>query len=204
METGTDVSSNLSFEQSVLGDYDTLFDREVIINFNSKEKRIIRLKILKKQDEEGATEEICIEMIDDNNICFCVECIITPDKFKEIKKENSLLIDFEQFPKSVIELLELSVKSPKEAEIIFTFDENTLDGTISFIQTLRLRKVVIFKLNFVRSSDEFTKAEVQHRFNKARTELQKKTKILESKLAKIESINPSYAKQVWKIIEAIE
>lgn len=186
-------------DPTIANGYKPVFDREIVYKVGDK-NAIYRTRILSLTDDDSLSE-IRFELFNDDDINFLYECSLTSSEYQDFQKENQLTIKFEGFADSVITLLENSVKKPKEYECRFSFSEEKGTATIKFFQTLRLRKVEIFGLEFHVSEKEFIEAHAQHRFNKFKNELAQKKRAYEETIRKIEAKNPSIAK---RIVEAVK
>jgi len=180
--------------------FKSVFDREIIYKVDGKNV-IYRTRILNLYVDNNQLSEVRFELFNDDDINFLYDSSLTANEYEQFQKENQLTIKFEGFGQSVQTLLENSVKNPKEYECKFTFSEDKETASIEFFQTLRLRKVEIFGLQFHRSEKEFIEAQAQYRFNKYKSELEKKKREYDEIIRKIEAKNPSIAK---RIVDAVD
>ena len=109
-------------------------------------------------------------------------------------------IEFNQFSDSIIELLENSVKKPKDYTTKLALDPEDGSGVMTFLQVLRLRSVEVFHLDFEQSSEEFTQKQAQYRFQKLKIELQKKANDLKQNYTFLEEKRPALTRQIQQSI----
>lgn len=193
-----------TFDPSLLAGYEIVFNREINLffsYFNDKEeseKRIVRFRILEKH--ESSLEEIRMEIFSENDITFMLESVITTQTFRDLAEKNRLRIKFEDFSHSVIDLLEKSVTAPNDCQIKYQQNED-YSGRLVFMQTLRLRQLEVFSIDFVLSQDDLVRSQAQYRFNRLKMELDQKNEEYKQQLQRLEAKNPSFAKQIRKSVE---
>ena len=90
--------------------------------------------------------------------------------FEDFKKKFSLLIDFDKFAQSVIDLLNMAVKTPDGCKASLEIGEDI--ASLAFLRILKLRSVEVLKLEFVQSDPEFTRKKAQGRFQKVQADYQ--------------------------------
>jgi hypothetical protein len=192
-------------DPSLLAGYTMLFNREINLFFvfpddSDPEQRIVRIRILEKNNREGALEEIRIEILTEKDLAFALECKIGSTEFQEIQSQNRLRIEFEGFANSIADLLKRSVEKAKEYQVKFV-QGGDYGGNLVFYQILRLRSVEVFRLAFVQCADEFVRNSVQYRFNKLKIDLMEKTQEFDEQMRKLEYKNASLAKHIKGAIE---
>lgn len=193
-----------TFDPSILAGYESIFNREINIQFyypniDEPDKRIVRIRILEKQ-EGSSLEEIRMEISSEADISFLLESVIGSEQFSSLQSMNRLRIEFSKFSRSVAELLEKSVTAPTEYEVKFEQRED-YGGRLVFMQKLRLRQVEVFSIEFVLADDDLVRNQAQHRFNKLRMELAQKSNEYEQQMQRLEKKNPSLARNIRKSVE---
>lgn len=180
----SDQNSSLIADEITLFDPDAIegyvesFNKEIPLTFKNGDEKtvsmVVRIRVLQKGDSENL-ESIKIEMFNDEDLTFFQECIIEKEQFSEMREKTlkNCRIEFEKMPSSIIELLENSVRKAEQYSIQYL--EKGGSGSLLFMQSLRLRSVEIFRLEFQASSDEFTKKQAQFRFRKLQIELQNRS-----------------------------
>lgn len=200
-----------TFDPSLLAGYEIVFNREINLYFSyfdsddkgkgnetEEEKRIVRFRILEKR--EDSLEEIRMEIFSEADITFMLESVITTQSFRDLSAKNRLRIKFEDFSRSVIDLLEKSVTAPDDCQIRYLQNED-YSGRLVFMQTLRLRKLEVFSIDFVLSQDDLVRNQAQYRFNRLKMELDQKSEEYKQQMQRLEAKNPSFAKQIRKSVE---
>ena len=175
--------------------YELQFDKELSLEFRNyenqeSETKMVRFRILTKPDEK--TEElgyVRFEIIDDADLFFFVEAQFNPDEFEQMKKEDQLLIEFEDFPREVQTMLEDSLKPSSESEVKFVEDEDG-SGVMEFNQLLDLKSVEIFRLKFVPSQPDFVGEQAQYRYSVLAFELARKKALCAEFTRQMQSKNP--------------
>ena len=148
-----------SMDPTTLEGYSIRFNKEIRVIFNNEEITV-RFRIFERGDNESL-EEVRIEMLIDSNVGLFLVSTVTAKDFDKIKAENRLRVDFFDFTKSVIDLLERSVKHRDETFIHFEQNED-FSGDLTFSQKLKLRKVKVFGLHFEMESEDFMRKQIQH------------------------------------------
>ena len=184
------------------------FDKEIRIKFiyenedskyeeedteeEERELRIVRFRIFEKIENQHL-EYVRLEIEDDQNVSFFIESQIDENLFNELQNANRLRIGFDEITKSIIDLLEKSVKQENNYKIVFRQDKD-FGGTLTFLQSLKLRNVTIFSLNFRIASSEFIRLQVQYRFNKVKHNLRKRETEIEEQFSNIKKKSPTQEK----------
>lgn len=192
-------------------DYKLLFNKEIFVNFitfqdKKENEEIVRFRIFCKGSPSNP-DEVRIEMTMDTNVCLFLECTVTSDDFSTIKQQNKLRVEFNNFVPSVVDLLERSVKKsddPKGEQYLVQFKQDQdYNGTLVFLQKLKLRIVEVFTLHFDVSAEDFVRKQVQYRFNKIKNEYMLKENEINEHFRRISDKNPSLAKQINNDVKKI-
>lgn len=198
-----------TFDPTLLIGYDLKFSIKTQVQLstdieqNSEEEspeiRLLCLRIFEKKGDANKLEELRIEIMDDLDVAFFLECSVDESSFQTIQANNRLQITFSQFPQSLIELFERSVKAPESIKLKLNI-ERDYNCVFTICQALRLRLVKVFSLDFRSSPTDFIRSQVQYRFNQLKMDAQQKSQDIETKFAKIKSKNPQFAEQLRKSI----
>jgi hypothetical protein len=187
------------FDPSAADGFSFVFNNEVKVAFPSSAPRIIRFRVLTKEDS-GTTEAVRFELTSESDLRFYLVSSFDSESFQELAKAYKLRVAFDAFAQSVKELLTKSVTSPKDFQIEFRTEDGA-NGDLVFIQILRLRRVAILGIAFRPAPDSFVVACVQHRFNSLRMELQQASQEYQALTARLEEKNPTLGRQVRKFVE---
>ncbi|OHS96500.1 hypothetical protein TRFO_09876 [Tritrichomonas foetus] len=194
-----------AMDPTILAGYKIKFDKEVKIaiadsqNSQNEEIRIIRVRIAEKTENNNLSE-VRIELEDNLDVGFFNECTITASEFDQLQSSNRLRVNFKDFTNSIKDLLEKSVKTPESYQLIFKQDDD-YGGDLTFIQSLKLRRVVVFSLHFVLSPHDFIRTQVQYRFNKVKLELKLREDEIDTKFKQVKSRSPAQEKILRSSIE---
>ncbi|OHT08036.1 hypothetical protein TRFO_23670 [Tritrichomonas foetus] len=90
-------------------------------------------------------------------------------------------------------------KSGQNYSIQLNINED-YSAKVKFLQMLRLRAVEVFSLDFESAPNEFIRAQIQHRFNQLKMEVQSRAQEFEMKFDRLKSKNPQLADQVYKTV----
>ena len=176
-----------SMDPTTLEGYSIRFNKEIRVIFNNEEITV-RFRIFERGDNESL-EEVRIEMLIDSNVGLFLVSTVTAKDFDKIKAENRLRVDFFDFTKSVIDLLERSVKHRDETFIHFEQNED-FSGDLTFSQKLKLRKVKVFGLHFEMESEDFMRKQIQFRYNRIKHEMKLKDEEINKTFHRLKEKNP--------------
>lgn len=169
-----------------------IYKCEVILDLHEKDSDevqkdldvLFRIFIIENGD---TLENVRIEMTTDQNIFFVYNAEFNSETFEEVKSQQNLDIEFNEFPSVLQEMFEYSSKSkrgqPNPYQISFFFGHDST-CTLSFQQKLRFKTVEIYSLNFLPASPESIQLIAQYRISS----LIEEEKALKSQLADISSI----------------
>jgi hypothetical protein len=202
----SDTSDDLSLlaetraqsDPSVSEGVSILFNNEVPITFPESEvPQIVRVRVLEKRESELApVESVRLELRREDQVEFYLVASFVEREFAAFAEQNKLTVEFGNFSRSLIDLFTRSVKQPKDYRVQFEHGNELV-----FIQTLRLRAVEVFRITFTNGPEEFVRRHVQFRFNTLKLELQRTTQEYTLLMSKLESKNPSLARQIKKVVE---
>ncbi|KAK8895599.1 hypothetical protein M9Y10_024069 [Tritrichomonas musculus] len=205
-----------TFDPTMLIGYDLRFtcDSKVQISLENQENqenqeqeskesdpefRTLRFRVFDKGGEGIGLEEIRVEIFHEKDVGFFLECVIDNTGFQKIVTENNLQVNFSQFEQSLIEMIEKSVKKPDLIHLRLKLTDD-YNGVLTFRQTLRLRSIDVFSLQFQTASSEFIRSQVQYRFNQMKMEAQQKVQEIETKFGRLKSKNPQFAEQMRRSV----
>jgi hypothetical protein len=183
--------------------FDICFNNEVPVSFRTEsgfEPRAIRVRVLERNSDSGL-DEVRLEITDDENIASYLLCSVPASAYPDLAKSNGLKAEFKDFSSSITSLLTRSVEKPAEYQLQFIKGEDD-SGQLIFLQKLRLRSVTIFTLDFIQAGADFVRKQAQFRFNALKVELQRKSKEYDNQMSRLESKNPSLAKQMRNSVES--
>jgi hypothetical protein len=202
----SDTSDDLSLlaetrpqsDPSVSDGFSIVFNNEVPIAFpESDVPQIVRVRVLEKRESGLApVEGVRLELRREDQVEFYLTASFVKREFEAFAKQNRLTVEFDSFSRSLIDLFTRSVKQPKDYKVQFEHSDELV-----FIQTLRLRAVEVFRIAFTPGSEDFVRRHVQFRFNTLKIELQRTTQEYTLLMSKLESKNPSLARQIKKVVE---
>jgi hypothetical protein len=197
------AESHSQYDPTVIDGFSPLFNKEVRITFvipdRPPDSRIVRARIFARGDPENI-QAIRLEITQEAELKFYLVCSLDAAGFEALEKAHNLRPAFSDFSKSVIDLLERSVRFPKEHQLEFRSGDG-VSGSLAFIQMLRLRKVEVFVLDFQPAPDEFVKRQAQFRFNSLKVELEKVSQGYATLTNRLEEKNPHLVKQIKETVE---
>ena len=179
--------------------YEVFYDKEISLQYRNSENqesldRVVRLRVMTYK-EDTILQQMKFEILDDSDLYYFVESIINEEKFRQLKKEYQLNIDFESFPDEVRFMLDDCQTTDGETQVIFV-EENDGSGAMLFSQALDLKSVEVLKLKFDLVDPEFVQKQVQYRFDQMRAFLDKNKAILAEFNKQMHSKSPILLKSI--------
>jgi hypothetical protein len=185
-------------DPSVSEGFSIVFNNEALITFpESDVPQIVRVRVLEKRESDLAPVEcVSLELRREDQVEFYLTASFAQREFDAFAKQNKLTVEFDNFSRSLIDLFTRSVKQPKDYRVQFEQRDELV-----FIQTLRLRAVEVFRITFAPGQQDFVRRHVQFRFNTLKMELQRTAQEYALLMSKLETKNPSLARQIKKVVE---
>ncbi|KAK8900052.1 hypothetical protein M9Y10_002375 [Tritrichomonas musculus] len=184
--------------------YEIIFCKTINLEFrvykdtsdsNESGTKAVWVRVLTKKGDNNKMIQVKFEVMDDADLFTIYESVFNEQSFNEMKAEDQLLIDFQDFPNNVTELLNESESSDSQTQITFV-QEDDQSMTMEFLQILELKAVEIFKLKFIPSNEVFIQDQVQFRYNKIKEMLKYKKEFLTEFDRQVQSKNPILAKSL--------
>lgn len=185
---------------SVLNEQDPSISDSFKIIYNKKVPMEIKLKNKNKEKDLASFEPInCKLLIDNNNdningnnkpnhikielssvndIYFHFTNIIDENKFKKIKKEQNLNLNFSEFCKLLEKLCENCRTSPDQYICFFLLNKQG-NSTLQFIKNSDIKFVELLLLEFNISPDDVIKKQINYRFFYLKSKLDYQKKCIE-------------------------
>ena len=185
-------------------EYEIIFCKSINLEFreyretsdtNESGTKAVWVRVLTKKGDNNKIDEVKFEVMDDADLYYFYESVFDENSFQKMKDEDELLINFQEFPNNVTELLNESDSSDSQTQITFLHEDGPF-MTMMFQQILELKAVEIFKLKFVPSKPEFVQDQVQYRYNKIKELLKYKKEFLTEFDRQVQSKNPILAKSL--------
>lgn len=157
---------------------------EIKTKVKNKEKDLapfepIKFKLLADNvSGNNSINNIKIELSSENDIYFHFTNIIDENKFKDIKKEQNLNINFSQFCQLFEEMCENCRSSPHEYICFFNLNKQS-NSILKFIKTSDIKFVELLLLEFKISPDEVIKKQINYRFAYLKSKLDYQKKCIE-------------------------
>ncbi|KAL4456294.1 hypothetical protein ABPG74_014255 [Tetrahymena malaccensis] len=207
------MNSLEDIDPSLQDGFQIVYDREVplelrtIIN-NQQSQEVgslesIKVKILirpsqnQHHDAELSDQTIKIEFTSETDLFFFYIAIINYESFKQIKEENKLKMEYNQFLQQLIKLFNQCYKEPHNFFGIFEMEEEGR-ANLKLIENMEYKFLEILSLDFVACDEDLVKQNVIYRYNI----LKAKMLFVQSRLEDISNLiklkNPSLLVQIQK------
>ncbi|OHT05379.1 hypothetical protein TRFO_05966 [Tritrichomonas foetus] len=186
--------------------FSCIFNNELNLefrNFQTQESisKVVNLRLLVKFGND--LEQVRFEVSDDSDLYYYFESIFDRDQFNQMKEQDQLTIDFEDFPIEVMNLLQDCQNNDSETQVTFVEENDPSDpskiyATMEFLQILELKAVEIFRIRFTPSDPEFVQDQVQYRFDQITQKLAYKKAYLKEFDNQFKTKNPILYRTVAK------
>lgn len=117
--------------------------------------------------------------------------------YKNLQKEQRLMVDYEEFPRVLIKMITSCIKEPENFLLTFVSTEPGR-GQLNFIQNMEYKFVDLLSLQFVESPMPVIRQQISFRYNSLRSRLA----MMHTKLQEVNNIvklkNPSLLLQLQR------
>ena len=128
-----------------------------IIRSSTREERHAVLQLSIGMSIANSHTKLSIEVTDETDPFFYYQLECDETEFHRLKQEQSIIVDFQQFPGKFVELLDLAYKESPTFACIFLCDIGSQEGTLSIVETNRFKQLTHLSLRFRSGNDEILK-----------------------------------------------
>ena len=206
-----DVIANFDFSEieekdpSLSEGHKLLYDREVPFELRLEDNNgpqevasfeALRCKILIK-NEDSSRFLIRLELSCENDLFFHFTSDIDEEIFKMMQESQKLTVNFAEYSNLVKRLFNNCINEPQSYIAVFIMQK---EGTarLDFIQNIEYKFIELLSIDFVNSSDDTIRKQINYRYNALRTKLE----LMQNRLQVINNIikikNPSLLLQIQK------
>ncbi|CAK9038690.1 Spindle assembly abnormal protein 6-like [Durusdinium trenchii] len=191
-------------DPSLSGGWRVIYDRECPFELRYQETaespqevgtlEAIKVKVLVKGGE-NAPEELKIELSSENDLFFHFVHVVDEVSFRIMQEQQKLMVEFDQYSKVLIRMLNSCIKEPNTHLVIFVLQENG-SSRLDFIKNMEYKFVELLTCNFGKSSDDLVNQHIAYRYNAMKSRLA----LMQARLADINALvkvkNPSLLLQI--------
>ena len=157
------------------------------------EETMLELRLLRAE----AGGRISMQLLSPQDLFFHLGCFLSEEEFTELKKEQSLCIEFSEFPSMLAGIIDqISSEGGQSFAVLQVFEENV--STLNFVRNLGYKLVTLLALDFSSVPEETVKdfANFRYRSEKSKSEFLKEEVANLNRLIKLK--HPSLALQLKK------
>jgi spindle assembly abnormal protein 6 len=117
----------------------------------AEKRSILRLTISMMVSSSGS--KLAIELTDENDpqVYYIFEC--GEAEFHALKNEQQIIVDFQKFPSSILDLLELCCKEAHKFGCVLHCDPTSRDALLNIVETNVFKELTHLSLKFSRGTD---------------------------------------------------
>eukprot|EP01138_Halocafeteria_seosinensis_P001814 gb/GECG01001857.1/.p1 GENE.gb/GECG01001857.1/~~gb/GECG01001857.1/.p1 ORF type:complete len:322 (+),score=40.00 gb/GECG01001857.1/:1-966(+) len=182
------------------GGYKVVYDREVPVEVRIQEGEeapqevgtleALRAKVLCKPDGRGSINTVRVQLSSETDLFFHYLHECTPKDFQEIRDEQELMVEFDDYPGVLAKSLADSVREPHSFLAVFVMDREG-HARLDFIQNLEYKFIELLSINFERSSDEMIREHIIYKHNALKSRLTMVENQFQEVMQAIRSKHPS-------------
>ena len=162
-------------DPSLGNDFSKIYEEEVpfeirIENDEFNQKSVFEsllCKVLIVENRKNELTEVRIELACDKDIYFFYTSEINLELFEEIKDNQKLTCDFNEFPDLLIKSLDFCIKDKKKYLAVFTKKENG-QCKMELLENLEHKFGDLISLEFESASDDLINQQINYRYNAMR------------------------------------
>jgi hypothetical protein len=124
-------------------------------------------KVLIVENKKNELTQVRIELACDKDIYFFYISEINLELFEEIKNNQKLTCNFNEFPDLLIKFLDLCIKDKKQYLAVFSKKENG-QCKMELLENLEHKFGDLISLDFESASDDLIKQQINYRYNAMR------------------------------------
>lgn len=164
-------------DPSLINNYILVYKRDCPFEIRSKQKdtkeeigslEAMKVRIFVKKNSQDISD-IKIELINDNDLFFHYIHEIDLNSFSDIKQEQDLLINFNEYPSLLMQTLNDCVNASETHIAILIIKKDK--AQLNFLKSLKYKFVELMKVDFKKTSEEVAKKLLTYRFKALKTKL---------------------------------
>ena len=138
-------------------------------NLSENEKSIFQNLVCKIFSTDESIEQINvkIEIANDKNLFFYYSCEIDSALFDEIKENQKLTCNFNDFPELLIKYFDFCIKEQKSYLAVMNIKSDK-KAVMELLENLEYKFVELININFVPASDDLIREQISYRYNSMR------------------------------------
>ena len=160
------------------------------------------IKIL-LSEEMSQNNDIRIEIACDKDIHFYYICDINLQLFEEIKKNQKLTCNYDQFSDLLIKFLDLCIKETKKYLAVFLIKENG-EYKMELFENLEYKFGDLISLDFTKASDDLIKKQINYRYNTMRAYVDMAKDKINSINGVLKDVDPDLIYEVKKNVSKVK
>lgn len=151
--------------------------------------KYLKTRILIRKGDEDNLLQFKLEITDDSDISFLYTADVNEEEFEKISERYDIICSYEKWVDSVKEYLKNSVIDSDKIQLYLNLSSE--EGNITFVQTLRMRKLVTYAIDISEAPDDYKMRLAQYRFNNLKLIYTERKNELQNALSKLEVKNPN-------------
>eukprot|EP00511_Aplanochytrium_stocchinoi_P004054 CAMPEP_0204837724 /NCGR_PEP_ID=MMETSP1346-20131115/28788_1 /ASSEMBLY_ACC=CAM_ASM_000771 /TAXON_ID=215587 /ORGANISM="Aplanochytrium stocchinoi, Strain GSBS06" /LENGTH=240 /DNA_ID=CAMNT_0051973353 /DNA_START=108 /DNA_END=830 /DNA_ORIENTATION=+ len=202
--TNIDFSAIEELDPSLSDGYRIIYDRECPVELRFQETaespqevgtlEAIKVKML-VTGKDSSPESVKIELSSECDLFFHFTHVVDEVGFRIMQQQQKLMIDFVEYPKVLIRMLNNCIKEPHSHLAVFVIQRSG-HSRLDFIKNMEYKFVELLTCNFVRSSDALVKQHIAYRYNAVKSRLA----LMQARLSDVNALvkikNPSLLLQI--------
>jgi hypothetical protein len=154
-------------------------------------------------EEMSQNNDIRIEIACDKDIHFYYICDINLQLFEEIKKNQKLTCNYDQFSDLLIKFLDLCIKETKKYLAVFLIKENG-EYKMELFENLEYKFGDLISLDFTKASDDLIKKQINYRYNTMRAYVDMAKDKIKSINGVLKDVDPDLIYEVKKNVSKVK
>lgn len=138
-------------------------------NLSENEKSVFQNLLCKIFSTDESIEQINvkIEIANDKDLFFYYSCEIDSTLFDEIKENQKLTCNFNDFPELLIKYFDFCIKDQKSYLAVMNIKSDK-KAVMELLENLEYKFVELININFVPASDDLIREQISYRYNSMR------------------------------------
>ncbi|PHJ25968.1 alpha--mannosyl-glycoprotein beta-2-n [Cystoisospora suis] len=129
----------------------------------------IRVKILLLGDEQQP-QHVRVEVTSENDLFLNYTHALNEELFRQMQESQKLMIEFGDYPNVLVKMLNSCIKEPHSFLAVFIMRMNGR-ARLDFIQSMEYKFIELLSLDFLQSTEEFTRRDMTFRYNALKSKL---------------------------------
>mmetsp|Transcript_15396 Transcript_15396/g.25131 ORF Transcript_15396/g.25131 Transcript_15396/m.25131 type:complete len:261 (-) Transcript_15396:77-859(-) len=199
-----DFAAIESMDPSVQDGWRVIYDRECPFELRYQENaespqevgtlEAIKVKVL-IQGPENTPEALKIELSSENDLFFLYMHMVDEVGFRIMQEQQKLMVDFDDYSKVLMRMLNSCIKEPHTHLAIFVMQEDGL-SRLDFIKNMEYKFVELLTCSFVKCDEELVRQHIAYRYNAMKSRLAMMQARLSDVNALVKVKNPSLLLQL--------